>query len=82
MAILANGTGIAKTTDCVLIHMNPLTVMLPISPPDPMLEHAIRLRAYEHYLQRGMTDGYAIDDWLKAEAEIVHGHSTSNSNMP
>jgi len=81
VAILANGTGIANDRLRSDSH-EPLTVMLPISPPDPMLEHAIRLRAYEHYLQRGMTDGYAIDDWLKAEAEIVHGHSTSNSNMP
>jgi len=62
--------------------MNPVTVMLAISPPDAMSENAIRLRAYELYLQRGMTHGHAIDDWLKAEAEIVNGHSTSDSNVP
>ena len=62
--------------------MNSVTAMLPIAPPDPMLEHAIRLRAYDLFLQRGMTHGCAIDDWLKAEAEIVNGHSTSDSNVP
>jgi len=44
-----------------------------------MLEHAIRLRAYELYVQRGMVQGHAIDDWLKAEAELVHGHCSFNS---
>jgi hypothetical protein len=61
--------------------MNSVTVMLPLAPPEPMLEHAIRLRAYELYVQRGMAHGHAVDDWLKAEAELVHGHSTSDSNV-
>jgi hypothetical protein len=52
------------------------------TPPEPMLEHAIQHRAYELYIERGMAQGHAIDDWLKAEAEIVRGHSTSDSNMP
>lgn len=60
--------------------MNPVTVMLPNTPPDPMLEHAIRLRAYDLYVQRGMAHGHAVDGWLKAEAELVLGHSTSDSN--
>lgn len=60
--------------------MNSLTVMLPTTPPEPMLEHAIRRRAYELYVQRGMAHGHAVDDWLKAEAELVNGHSTSDSN--
>ena len=60
--------------------MNP-TVMLPMStPPKPMLEHAIRHRAYD--LQRGKAHGHDVDDWLQAEAELVHGHSTSDSNTP
>jgi hypothetical protein len=62
--------------------VNFVTVMLPSTPPEPMLEHAIRQRAYELYLQRGMAHGHAVDDWLKAEAELVHGHSTSDSNAP
>ena len=42
-------------------------------PVEPMLEHRIRLRAYDLFLQRGRTDGHALDDWLKAEGEITHG---------
>lgn len=62
--------------------MNQVKVMLPSTPPDPMLEHAIRLRAYELYVQRGMARGHAVDDWLNAEAELVHGHSSSDSTTP
>jgi Protein of unknown function (DUF2934) len=35
------------------------------------MEEKIRLRAYELYEQRGKVDGYALDDWLQAEAEIA-----------
>ena len=34
------------------------------------LEEQIRRRAYELYEQRGRIDGYALDDWLQAEAEV------------
>jgi len=34
------------------------------------LEGQIRRRAYELYEQRGRVDGYALDDWLQAEAEV------------
>ena len=61
------------------VPVNFVGVKLSSSPPDPMLEHAIRLRAYELYVQRGMVQGHAIDDWLKAEAELVHGHCSFNS---
>jgi hypothetical protein len=47
---------------------------------EPMLEHAIRLRAHELYVQRGRAEGHAVDDWLAAEAELLYGHSTSDSN--
>ncbi len=40
--------------------------------PEPMLEHEIRLRAYYLFVCRGKRDGYAVDDWLNAEREIVH----------
>ena len=39
--------------------------------PEPMLEHEIRLRAYDLYQQRGCADGRALEDWLKAEAEVL-----------
>ena len=47
-----------------------------------MLEQAIRNRAYDLYVQRGRTEGHALDDWLKAEEEIVHDHSVSDSSTP
>lgn len=34
-------------------------------------EEHIRRRAYELYEQRGRGDGFALDDWLHAEAEIL-----------
>lgn len=33
-------------------------------------EERIR-RAYQLYEQRGRTDGFALDDWLQAEREIL-----------
>jgi hypothetical protein len=63
------------------VPMNPVTAKMSTSnPPEPMLEQAIRHRAYELYLQRGMAHGHDVDDWLQAEAEVVHGHSTTDSN--
>jgi hypothetical protein len=44
------------------------------TPPEPMLEHAIRLRAYDLYAQRGMAEGHAVQDWLEAEGELLHSH--------
>ena len=35
------------------------------------LEEIIRRRAFEIYEERGKVDGYAIDDWLLAEAEVM-----------
>ncbi len=37
----------------------------------PALEEKIRLRAYEIYQRRGTTPGTALEDWLRAESEIV-----------
>ena len=46
-----------------------------------MLEHAIRLRAFELYAQRGMAEGHAVHDWLTAEAELLHASSTTESDL-
>jgi len=35
------------------------------------LEHQIRLRAHELYEARGREDGHELEDWLRAEAEII-----------
>jgi hypothetical protein len=41
------------------------------------VERKIQLRAYEMYEQRGRADGQALDDWLRAEAEILQGSMLS-----
>ncbi|HXX17960.1 MAG TPA: DUF2934 domain-containing protein [Candidatus Acidoferrum sp.] len=35
------------------------------------LEQRIRVRAFELYEQRGKQDGHALEDWLRAEAELT-----------
>jgi len=37
----------------------------------PSLEERIRQRAYEIYLQRSHQSATELDDWLRAEAEIL-----------
>jgi len=40
---------------------------------DPDLRHRmISEAAYYLYAQRGYTDGYDLDDWLQAEAQVDH----------
>ena len=38
------------------------------------LEARIQRRAYELYVQRGNQSGLELDDWLKAEQEILRAH--------
>jgi len=35
------------------------------------IEEQIRFRAYMRFVQRGRRDGFALDDWLQAEREII-----------
>jgi len=42
----------------------------PLSPGDD-LHSLIETRAYERYGERGYQHGYALDDWLKAEREVL-----------
>jgi hypothetical protein len=58
-----------------------VTTLSKTTPPEPMLEHAIRLRAYELYAQRGMTEGHAVHDWLAAEAEFLNGSSMTAADV-
>jgi len=37
----------------------------------PLLEKEVRVRAYELYEERGKGNGFALRDWLKAEAEVL-----------
>jgi hypothetical protein len=49
----------------------PVPRLLKNPSPEPMLEHTIRLRAYELYAQRGMAEGHAVQDWLQAESRAA-----------
>ncbi len=52
----------------------PKTSLGPRSPKPDLpsnAEERIRRRAYELYEQRGRLDGFALDDWLLAEREIL-----------
>lgn len=42
-------------------------------PPD--IEEQIRKRAYELFEVRGREEGHELEDWLRAEKEIVVGTS-------
>jgi hypothetical protein len=39
--------------------------------PSESLEARIRVRAYEIYLDRGEQDGSELEDWLRAEREVL-----------
>lgn len=43
----------------------------PVSPPDD-LQTRISTRAYTLYTERGYRQGFAIEDWLDAEREILN----------
>ena len=40
-------------------------------PLEPLLEKEVQVRAYELYEQRGKGPGFALQDWLEAEAEVL-----------
>jgi Protein of unknown function (DUF2934) len=49
----------------------PGPIVTPHMPEMPDLIEQVRARAYELYEQRGRRDGFAEQDWLQAEAEIL-----------
>jgi hypothetical protein len=40
-------------------------------PVEPIVEREIQIRAYELYMDRGKGQGFALQDWLEAEAEVL-----------
>jgi hypothetical protein len=44
------------------------------------VEQQIRRRAYELYEQRDRVNGFALDDWLQAETEILGAQKRKKSN--
>lgn len=53
---------------------NKLEETVPAATLDGDLQELIRLRAYELYEERGRIDGFAREDWLRAETEILTPH--------
>jgi hypothetical protein len=49
----------------VQVDENPTTYTPAVTPQE------IAARAYELYLLRGAEDGHALEDWLRAERELV-----------
>jgi Protein of unknown function (DUF2934) len=45
----------------------------------PSLQEKIRRRTYELYLQRGSQSGSELDDWLRAEAEILRAQDAASN---
>jgi hypothetical protein len=51
-------------------------------PIEPILEHEIRIRAYELYEQHGARNGHALDDWLQAEYEVLRQRGIVGLTLP
>lgn len=47
-----------------------LTDLAENEPLEPLLEKEVQVRAYELYVERGKGYGFALQDWLEAEAEV------------
>jgi Protein of unknown function (DUF2934) len=48
-------------------------------PRTPELDDKIRRRAYELYEERGRTDGAELEDWVRAETEVLDSHDTAKA---
>jgi Protein of unknown function (DUF2934) len=48
-----------------------LTDLAKNEPLEPLLEKEVQVRAYELYEQGGKGHGFALQDWLEAEAEVL-----------
>jgi len=48
-----------------------LTDLARTRPMEPIVEREIQIRAYELYVERGKLQGFALEDWLRAEAEVL-----------
>lgn len=47
-----------------------LTDLARSKPMEPIVEREIQIRAYELYEEHGKRQGFALEDWLEAEAEV------------
>jgi hypothetical protein len=50
--------------------------------PRTALEDHISLRAYERFVARGREIGHDVDDWLRAEIDVLRGPQACKPNEP
>jgi hypothetical protein len=48
-----------------------LTDLARTRPLETIVEREVQIRAYELYEERGQRPGFALEDWIKAEAEVL-----------
>jgi hypothetical protein len=65
-----------------VVSMASTKLSMTAKPVEPMIEHEIRLRAYDLYERRGAGDGYALDDWLQAEYEVLRQQGAIGLTRP
>jgi Protein of unknown function (DUF2934) len=65
-----------------LTSMATNTLFATAGPIEVILEHEIRIRAYELYTERGARDGRALDDWLQAEYEVLRERGAVGLSKP
>jgi hypothetical protein len=52
----------------------------PVEPKTSELDDRIRLRAYELYEQRGRRDGSELEDWVRAENEVLGSNDIARAS--
>ncbi len=50
-----------------------------VTQPYPGIEEEIRLRAYELYEARGRQEGFDLEDWKRAEEEVLSRYQREKS---
>jgi hypothetical protein len=52
------------------------------SPKTPLeLEETVRRRAYQIYEQRGMADGFELEDWVQAEVDLLEAQLDPGAHL-
>ncbi len=60
-------------SECAIMNGVSLADLCKNKPLEPLLEKKVQVRAYELYEQRGRGQGFALRDWVEAEAEVLAG---------
>lgn len=60
----------SRPQDKMVAHVSTDTSQSPVSAPTDLYS-LVAKRAYEIHAERGFRQGYALDEWLEAEREIL-----------